>query len=155
MSRRIGFIYPLLGKMRKLFSPFIRMKTMGARALVIDGEKVLLVKHTYQDGWYTVGGAVERGESPLEGIIRELWEEVGIKGATIIDLMGVYHSVWEKRDDYVALYIVKDFSMNEVQCNEILDKQWFNIADLPSDATPATKRRIEEYRGLRTQSDKW
>ena len=130
-------------------------KTVGARALVIKGDEILLVKHSYQSGWYTIGGAVERGESPLNAIIRELAEEVGITAISSLKLMGIYLNDFEKRDDYVALYIVQNFEMHEVQCKEISDKQWFTIAQLLSEATPATIRRIEEYKGLREQSDKW
>lgn len=31
-----------------------------ARILLIRDNHVLLVKHTYQNGWYTIGGGVER-----------------------------------------------------------------------------------------------
>jgi ADP-ribose pyrophosphatase YjhB (NUDIX family) len=155
MQRKIEFFYQLFWKIKSIVLSLLISKTVGARALVIKGDEILLVKHSYQSGWYTIGGAVERGESPLKAIVRELAEEVGIKAISSIKLMGIYLNNFEKRDDYVALYIVQNFEMDEVQCKEISDKKWFNIAQLSSEATPATLRRVEEYRGLREQSDKW
>src|SRR5579872_1029920 len=75
-------------------------KVVGSRALVIRGEEVLLVRHTYGDDWYTVGGAVDRGETPMQAMIRELKEEVGV--VTIEDpiFFNVYYSNFHKRDDY-------------------------------------------------------
>jgi ADP-ribose pyrophosphatase YjhB (NUDIX family) len=155
MHRKIEFLYQLFWKIKNILLSLLISRTVGVRALVIKGDEILLVKHSYQPGWYTIGGAVERGESPLNAIVRELAEEVGITAISSLKLMGIYLNNFEKRDDYVALYIVQNFEMHEVQCKEISDKKWFNIAQLPSEATPATIRRIEEYKGLRKQSDKW
>jgi len=75
-----NFVYSLLDK-----------KTIGARALVVDNDKILLVEHTYMHGWYTIGGGVEKGETPQQTILRELLEEVGII-AKSVKLFNVYHS---------------------------------------------------------------
>ena len=37
--------------------------TVGVRAVLIDGTRVLLVKHTYTPGWQFPGGGVEPGET--------------------------------------------------------------------------------------------
>jgi len=37
--------------------------TLGVRVMMLRGDAVLLVKHTYQPNWYFPGGMVERGES--------------------------------------------------------------------------------------------
>lgn len=53
---------------------------MSSAALVTDGEgRVLIVRPSYRtDGrWLLPGGGVERDESPLEGCLREVREEVG------------------------------------------------------------------------------
>ncbi|GAB2875900.1 NUDIX domain-containing protein [Streptomyces mayteni] len=41
--------------------------------------RVLLVKPTYKEGWDLPGGMVEANESPLDGAMRELWEELGVR----------------------------------------------------------------------------
>jgi 8-oxo-dGTP pyrophosphatase MutT (NUDIX family) len=40
--------------------------------------RVLVVKPTYREGWLLPGGAVEPGESPRVGCVRELAEETGL-----------------------------------------------------------------------------
>lgn len=130
-------------------------KTLGSRILLINDNKILLVKHTYQPGWYTIGGAVDKGESPLEAIHRELAEEVGVTLNQPPKLFSVYYSNIEKRDDYVILYIGNDHIQQECLSAEISDKKWFPLDQLPDEITPATKRRINEYIGKSTISDKW
>lgn len=129
--------------------------TVGARALVIDDNRVLLVRHTYINGWYSIGGGVEKGESPLQAAKRELQEEVGIVATQEPVLLGVYHNTREKRDDYIAVYICKGFNKAATSSAEIAEEKWFALNQLPDDISPATKRRIEEYMGQRPVSDKW
>lgn len=129
--------------------------TMGARALVIDDNKVFLVRHTYINGWYSIGGGVEKGESTLQAAKRELQEEVGISSTQEPVLLGIYHNTREKRDDYIAVYICKNFNKVATSSPEIAEEKWFALDQLPSDISPATKRRIEEYLGQRPISDKW
>lgn len=133
----------------------LRKRTMGARGLVIKDDQILLITHTYQKGWCTIGGGVNRGESPLKAAVRELYEEAGVITNGTPQLFGVYHNTNEHRDDYVALYVVTDFTIEDVKSSEIAEKRWFPLAHLPEDTTPSTKRRIEEYLNLIPQSDKW
>ena len=61
-----------------------------------------------------------------------------------------------KRDDYVALYIVRDFEMQKNSYSpEIAEKRWFPLSELPPDITPSTLKRIEEFLDQREKSDKW
>lgn len=130
-------------------------RTIGARILQIKDNQILLVKHTYQPGWYTIGGTVERGESQLEAVIRELKEETGISLIKPPKLFSVYYSNIEKRDDYIALYVGGDYIQEENYSAEILEKQWFPLDKLPKDVSPATRRRVDEYLGKTAISDKW
>ena len=68
----------------------------SARSLVAAGVlffdehgRVLLVDPSYKAGWEIPGGYVEAGESPLEGCVREVKEELGIAppigGPLVID----------------------------------------------------------------------
>ncbi len=142
-------------QIKNIFLSLAGWRTIGARILLIHDNKILLIKHTYQVGWYTIGGGVERGESPLQAIHRELKEEVGVTLKSPPKLFSVYYSCFEKRDDYVVLYVANDFIQEENSCYEIADKKWFDLDNLPHDITPATLRRIEEYRSLREISDIW
>ena len=50
---------------------------------------MLLVRDAgHDDGWGTLGGAVEVGESPAEAAVRETREEIGV-GVRLVRLLGV------------------------------------------------------------------
>jgi ADP-ribose pyrophosphatase YjhB (NUDIX family) len=54
-------------------------KRMSAGALLFnEREELLIVKPTYKDHWLIPGGSVEENESPGEGCLREVREEIGI-----------------------------------------------------------------------------
>ena len=48
-------------------------------AIIIENECVLMAKNDLDDYYYSVGGAVELHESAEEAVIREVFEETGIK----------------------------------------------------------------------------
>lgn len=144
-----NWIFPFYAKL------FTQPKSVGARALVINQDQILLVKHTYISGWYTIGGGVEKGETGLEALKRELEEEVGIIIEENPSIFGFYHNTLGKCDDYIILYLCKTFDKKEAQSWEIREARWFPLQELPTDTSPATKRRVAEYLGLKPLSDKW
>lgn len=145
----------LLWDIRVLLLSFLSKKTVGARALVIQNDQILLIKHTYLPGWCTIGGGVDQGETGLQALKRELKEEVGIDLQEEPSILGFYHKNQKKWDDYIILYVCKKFTRTETYSREILESKWFSLNDLPSDITPSTKSRIEEYLGHRPLSDTW
>lgn len=153
--KKESLIVRLFWKIKNFFLSLFSRRTVGARALVIHEEKVLLVKHTYIPGWYTIGGGVEAGESGLQALIRELKEEAGIIPTQLPTLFGFYYNRTQKRNDYVAFYICKDFTKKEVKSKEILEARWFSLENLPVDISEGTKRRIDEYLGRQPLSDQW
>lgn len=130
-------------------------KTIGARALVIQNDQILLIKHTYMPKWHTIGGGIDKGETPIQAVQRELKEEVGITCLSAPILIGVYYHFLQKRDDYVVLYKVDHFIQEKVISSEILESQWFPLKQLPSATSEATKKRVEEYLNIREKSENW
>jgi ADP-ribose pyrophosphatase YjhB (NUDIX family) len=53
--------------------------TVGALAVVKDGNRVLLLRPSYRKGWGLPGGMLQRGESPATAAVREAAEELGIQ----------------------------------------------------------------------------
>lgn len=70
-----------------------------------DG-RVLLAWHTgHTDGWGTVGGAVDPGESPAEAAVREAREEIGVDirlGRLLAVLGGPDYEITYPNGDLVA-----------------------------------------------------
>ena len=126
---------------------FWRRTTFGARAMLVDGKKVLLIKHTYAAGWTFPGGGVEVGDSALATAKKELFEEAGYEVEDCGRILSVYHNIEASRRDHVALFVFKAFSQTRpfAPNAEIADMGWFATNDLPPDTTDATRRRIGEY----------
>ena len=158
-----------LDRLRRLFEPFLRRgmhfywrfsraATLGARAMVIDGNgRIFLVKHSYVEGWHLPGGGVETGETLLEALTRELAEEGNIRIGPAPQLYGVYFNKRASRRDHVALFIVRDFRQdgNPRPNHEIVAHGFFPIDALPEDATRATRARVAEVFGGAAVSELW
>lgn len=52
---------------------------LGANALIVCQDKILLEKRSDCDLWGLVGGGVKKQETPLQAITREVYEELGIR----------------------------------------------------------------------------
>ncbi len=132
-----------------------RPHSAGVRVLLVQGERTLLVKHTYRPDWHMPGGGVDRGETLEQAARREAHEEVG---ATLgqVELLGVYTNFWNRRTDHVAVFVCRDFSVSEEHDWEIDEVRWFPLDDLPEDLSPGTARRLAEYRaGERPGFGRW
>lgn len=130
--------------------------TLGSRAIVLNKKnQVLLVKHTYQPHWYIPGGGVKKKESAKAAIVRELKEEVGLTMMGEPELFGIYHHTYLGVSDYPIIYVVKNYSLDNVDSPEIEKIDWFDYENLPDMTSPGTKRRLNEFfKGL-PRSDTW
>lgn len=124
----------------------VRGLTLGARALVVDGEgRVLLIEHSYTPGWHLPGGGVERDETVEEAIVRELAEEAGIVAGHRPRLVSMHSNARLFRGDHVLLYRIDHWTVRPATSRgEILRVAWFHPTDLPEATTAGTRRRIAE-----------
>ena len=110
-----------------------RPLTVGARGIIVDeNDRVLLVKHTYSEGWFLPGGGVEVGESAEEAVRREMLEEVGIVAGEIRPL-SVFHNKTVSSRDHVVIYAVlswREMSNHQRPQKEIIDSAWLEVSDL-------------------------
>lgn len=144
MSRRVlvGLLW-VFGQLPKcLRRPLIRAVspkyTMGALCIVRRaGGSVLLVRHSYNRRWGTVGGLAKRRERPEVCAVREAREEVGIdlvlegEPAVVVlprlrrvDVVYLARPAQEASADLV-----------EPRSAEILEVRWFDTAELPEMST--------------------
>lgn len=108
--------------------------TVGALCIVqrADGS-VLLVRHSYNKRWGTVGGLAKRGERPDICAVREAREEVGIE-LTLLGEPAVVVVPELRRVDVVFLARpVQEASADRVEPRsaEILETRWFGLGELP------------------------
>ena len=139
MKTLINILYKFQQILWKIFKP----QTLGARALIIENHKILLVKTTYHPSWFLPGGGVKKDENFLQAIKRELQEELGLI-AENYTLHGIYNNFHEGKRDHIAVFKVENFKLEKNHSFEIEKFDFFELNNLPKDISPGTKRRIDE-----------
>ncbi|MES5043835.1 NUDIX domain-containing protein [Rhizobium nepotum] len=136
---------------------FTRGATLGVRAACFDDRgRIFLVRHTYLPGWYLPGGGVERGETLLVALHKEIREEGNLEAVSAPQLFHVYLNLEGSNRDHVALYRL-DVTQTELKKpdHEIAESGFFDLSDLPENVTPATHRRLAELSGKAVIADYW
>jgi ADP-ribose pyrophosphatase YjhB (NUDIX family) len=124
-----------------------RPMTLGVRAIVLDADdRVLLVRHTYVPGWHFPGGGVERGETLLASLARELAEEGNIVMEEQPRLHGIFFNKAASPRDHVAVYVVRAFRQTgpHIPDREIAEARFFARNALPESVGRATRARLAE-----------
>ena len=136
---------------------FSQRMTIGTRVMLIDGSKVLLIRHTYVPGWQLPGGGVGPGETIEAAARREVLEESGYAPGDSLQLFGLYHNKIATNRDHVAFFVGRQFEQqSEFRPNfEIAEVAWFDKAALPDKVTPATSQRIDEVFDGAPRRDVW
>lgn len=135
-----------------------RRMVIGARLVLVDQGRFLLVRHTYMPGWHFPGGGVEPGETAAECARREGVEETGYEAEGPLRLHGFFLNAHEATNrDHVAVYVaercrqVRQFVRNA----EIAEIGWFSANDLPDTTEPGTARRVQEIARGETGGERW
>jgi ADP-ribose pyrophosphatase YjhB (NUDIX family) len=131
--------------------------TLGVRGIAADADgRVVLVRHTYREGWYLPGGGVESGETLAEAAVKEMQEEAGVYATAPPRLFGVYSNHAAHRNDHVALFVFDAWREGPAaQQGEIAEIGWFAPDALPKGVTRASQARLDEVFGGRQASANW
>ncbi|CUX36906.1 MULTISPECIES: NUDIX domain-containing protein [Agrobacterium] len=134
-----------------------RGATLGVRAACFDEKgRIFLVRHTYLPGWYLPGGGVERGETLLMALQKEIREEGNLEAASKPELFHVYLNLEGSNRDHVTLYRLDVTQTQPKKPDyEITESGFFELSDLPEGVTPATRRRLAELAGEAEIADHW
>jgi 8-oxo-dGTP pyrophosphatase MutT (NUDIX family) len=127
-----------------------RSLTMGAQGVVLDAEgRVLLVRHTYRPGWHFPGGGVERNETTLDALTRELAEEAGVAIDEQPQLFAIYSNFTFFPSDHIALYVVRNWRqpVTPQPNREIAEVGLFGLDALPEGTIGPVRRRLAEVVG--------
>ena len=119
-------------------------------------KKTLLVKHGDKPQnelkWKFCGGKLLKGWSLKNNAIREAKEEIGVKIKIISELPTL--ELWQETPEtgnqqpelIILIHYLAKIDKEPVKTNEILDMQWFDIDNLPSDCAPNIKPIIKAYK---------
>lgn len=99
-----------------------------------DKNQVLLIKKKKGLGWGKYngpGGKVEKGETPKDGVIREVWEEVGLKISDVED-RGFLEFVTDGLgfDQRCYIFVSKKYSGKLKETDEARP-HWVDISKIP------------------------
>ena len=130
--------------LRKIYQFFLRPINLGVRVMLIQDEKVLLVRHVYQDGWFMPGGGMKRRETIEQAARRECLEETGVEMQKM-ELFGIFFNYTQWKSDHIALFLSEDFTMTDKKDIEIAEKCLFPLDALPESLGSGHRRRLQEY----------
>jgi 8-oxo-dGTP diphosphatase len=120
------------------------MATIGVFAVIFDEEeRILCVRLNYgAKNWTTPGGRVEPGESPVEALKREVFEETGCS-VKPTGLIGVYAKPFA--DDLVLCFEARVIGREPWEPNhEIAEVKYFARTELPEEMTYIARTRIRD-----------
>jgi 8-oxo-dGTP pyrophosphatase MutT (NUDIX family) len=123
----------------------------GDAAVIDDGGRILLIQRADNHRWAMPGGALEVGETPAQGVLREVYEETGVKCQTEA-LVGIFDSRFCGLDFPYHLYLLT-FLCRPIEGEErrepshaieVLDVRWFAEDALPDAIHSGSASRIRE-----------
>ena len=128
-------------------------KRIIAQGLLRDADgRILLCRLTYKPEWDLPGGVVEVGESPADGLVRELQEELGIT-VTVNGLITVnWLPAWRGWDDACVMLFdlgTADASVIDtmnLQPTEIAGVEWCDEETIALHATDAARELLDAVR---------
>lgn len=147
----------LAHRLRRRILAILRWRTQGVKVLAFDPHgRVLLVRHRYgrTDLYMLPGGAIGRGETPAAAAVREVREETG---CTLVDVVPLarFEARGEGRRDTVFLFAARTRDTPVPDGREIAAAEFHAPDALPAATSPATRRRIDEWRGRRARGAAW
>lgn len=135
------------------FVPFIPTHTLGAGALITnEHNQVLMIKEHGMTGYKLPGGHIELGEGIEESVVRETFEETGIK-ATFVSVVGMatrHPYQFGKSNLYFVCHLVAQTQEIEIQdTDEIAEAKWVDIQEFISDMSnfPFNRHMVESLVG--------
>jgi 8-oxo-dGTP pyrophosphatase MutT (NUDIX family) len=131
-ARRLA--YRVAAQLLRVLRPLVPIDWGGVKCVLTDGDRVLLVRHTYGSrAWDLPGGGRRRGEPPAAAARREMHEELGIDGVPWRPL-GQLHARAERYQQTIQIYgaEVSD-PMLTLDLGEIAVACWFRLDGLPPD----------------------
>lgn len=141
-----------LTEMEPLRAPVFSRPTplaVGEAAVIDEEGRILLIRRADNGLWAMPGGALEVGETPAEGVLREAFEESGVRAETVA-LVGVFDSrlckTVSRHHLYQFVFLCRPTDGHAAEtpthAHETLGSAWFAEDALPDDLDPGHAVRI-------------
>ncbi len=146
-ARRLA--YRIAAQLLRLVRPLVPIDWGGVKCVLTEGDRVLLVRHTYGSrAWDLPGGGRHRNEPASDAARREMREELGLE----IDnwrALGQLRARTERHRQTIQIYGA-ELSDPELTLDlgELALARWFRLDGLPPD-TSQFVRPILDGAGLR------
>ncbi|HEY0627282.1 MAG TPA: NUDIX domain-containing protein [Allosphingosinicella sp.] len=147
----------LLHRIKRQAFRLLRLRTRGVKVMLFNERgEILLIRNSYGAShlFLLPGGGVHRWEAPEAAAVREVQEEVGLEVLGMVPIAEHFNTAEGLRDT-IYLFEAKASGEPRPDGREVKEACFFPIDALPTDASPATLRRIEEYRGSRPRERRW
>lgn len=116
--------------------------TIGVFGIIRDREnRILLCLRNDYDLWNLPGGGLEKGETPWQGVIREVKEETGLD-VEIIQLAGIYSK--PEKDEIIFSFECKVIGGKITLNEEARDIQYFSFSKIPKNTSLHQVERIQD-----------
>ncbi len=117
-----------------------KAKKKSTKCIIQYDNEVLFIKHRdWPKGWVLPGGTVEKDETPEEGVLREIKEEVSVTLSRV-------QKIGELQLDEESLTVFKCIILNKkgikVDGVEATKVKWFKLSELPFHLGTRTKEVI-------------
>jgi 8-oxo-dGTP pyrophosphatase MutT (NUDIX family) len=117
---------------RSFLSRIRRATHRSVQAIVLTPEhRFVLVRHLYKPGWHFPGGAMKRTETPLEALLREMREEIGLLDYDTISSIGAAVNFGVFRSEEAHLFVISGASYRFTRSLEIAAVVEHGVAQLP------------------------
>jgi 8-oxo-dGTP pyrophosphatase MutT (NUDIX family) len=126
--------YRLAYRMLQLATILTGRRGHGVKCLLTHSGQILLVRHTYgrREVWYLPGGGIHRGEQPITAGLREMNEELGLRGLTMQELAHSQLRLDHMTVELTCLHAELEDPRLHPNPSEIADARWFRLDQLPS-----------------------
>jgi ADP-ribose pyrophosphatase YjhB (NUDIX family) len=136
-------VYRALYPIAKIYWYFARPKTVGAGCIIEFQGDILLVRNTYGNrAWGFPGGGVKANETPKEGVMREVREEVGV---ILQDPVEIGSFVYEHNHCYDTIHVFRasvERSDFRIDPGEILEAHWMPFEEISRQGLSSVGREM-------------
>jgi 8-oxo-dGTP pyrophosphatase MutT (NUDIX family) len=123
-----------------------RPQSHGVKCVLTDGDRVLLVRHTYgRPDWEIPGGSIKPGEEPATAARREMHEELGLAIDDWKPLGEVNGRLQYRRDTLHCFQVERHEPALTLDLGELYEARWFPRSNLPNPLGPYTKLILARF----------